>query len=201
MSNKIDFTLKLSIETAQRFDNIADSLRFTREQTLTYLLDLYDKVKPEKAGFPRKHPVETNIHTLVQPEVRTKFRQLSQEYGLNRDQMLTVLLDIYNQCPERKASQLTWSSGMGTTRTRKFNSTTDTETGSAAAAGKASDAMAEVDAALDTIRRAFRDMAHNDPEIVSLREQLAQSQAETRKAKEAYRQLFQTVTAQLRDLA
>lgn len=40
MTNKVDFSLKVSAETATRFDAVAGSLRFTREQTLTYLLDL-----------------------------------------------------------------------------------------------------------------------------------------------------------------
>ena len=200
MGNKVDFSLKVSSETAVRFDAVANGMRFTREQTLTYLLDLYDKVKPERAGFPRKRPAESHLHTHVRPEVRSKFYQLAREYGLNRDQMLSVLIDIHDQCPECAAGQLTWSSGMGAARAR--------ETGRAAicakaenAAGKAGDAMAQVDAALDTIRRAFRSMASEGGEIVSLREQLARSRAETEKAREMYRQTLQAVTVRLQDLA
>lgn len=204
MAKKVDFSLKLSIETAERFDSLADRMQFTRAQVLTYLLDLYDKVEPERAGFPRKRPAEFHFHTCVRPEVRTKFYRLAQEYDLNRDQMLSVLLDIHDQCPECKASQLTWSSGMGAARAKDVASEAE---GAAKAreavpaAGKAGDAMAEVDTALDTIRRAFRSMASDGAEIASLREQLARSRAETRKAEAAYRQTLQIITAQLRDLA
>lgn len=48
MAKKVDFSLKLSAETVERFDSLADRMQFTRAQTLTYLLDLYDKVEPER---------------------------------------------------------------------------------------------------------------------------------------------------------
>lgn len=195
MANKVEFSLKLSAETAARFEAVAGSLCFTRAQTLTYLLDLYDTVEPERAGFPRKRPIEAHIHTYVQPEVRSKFRRLTEEYGLNRDQMLSVLLDIYDQCPRCTASQLTWSSGMGAARVRKSDSTPTTE------AETDGEIMSEVDAALDTLRRAFRRMASGDTEIASLREQLAQSRAETQKAEAAYQRMLQAVTARLQDFA
>lgn len=70
-----------------------------------------------------------------------------------------------------------------------------------AAVEMAGDAMVEVNAALDAIRRAFRSMASDGAEVASLREQLARSRAETRKAEAAYRQTLQIITAQLRDLA
>lgn len=204
MAKKVDFSLKLSVETAERFDSLANRMQFTRAQTLTYLLDLYDKVEPERAGFPRKRPAEFHFHTCVRPEVRTKFRQLAQEYDLNRDQMLSVLLDIHDQCPGCAASQLTWSSGMGTARAKEAAPTVE---GTAKvkkpspAAGKAGDTMAEVDAALDTLRRAFRSMATDGAEVASLREQLARSRAETREVEAVYRRTLQAVTAQLRNLA
>jgi len=189
MTNKVDFSLKVSAETAARFDAVADSLRFTREQTLTYLLDLYNKVKPERAGFPRKRPVESHLHTRVQPDVKSKFYRLAREYGLNRDQMLSVLIDIHDQCPERAAGRLTWSSGMGAART------------GTTAAEDAGDAMAQVDAALDVIRRAFRGMDSGNGEIASLREQLARSRAEAREAEETYRRKLLAIAARLRELA
>lgn len=115
--------------------------------------------------------------------------------------MLSVLIDIHDQCPECAASQLTWSSGMGAARARETCHAGRAGTGITAAAEDAGGTMAQVDAALDTIRRAFRSMASDGAEIASLREQLARSRAETRKAEETYRRKLQAVTERLRDLA
>ena len=200
MADKVSVSLNMSVETAARFGAITDSLRFTNEQALIYLLDLHDKMKPEREGFPGKRPLESHLHTCVRPEIKSKFRQLAIEYGLNGDQMLSVLIDIHDQCPGCAASQLAWSAGMDAARTKRPGSAAITETKSAAATtGKSGDAIDRLEAALDMICDAFLSVASDGTETASLREQLAQSQAETRKAKAAYQRTLQAIATQLQD--
>lgn len=183
--NKISISINMSVETAARFNAITDAMRLTNEQALTYLLDLHDKVGPKLDSFPERRPLESHLHTCVRPEVKAKLRQLAQEYGLTVDQTISILIDIHDQRPERAASQAARGSGMD----------------AAEAGDTGRDPMAQMDAALDAIRRALQGMTSNDAEIASLREQLARSRAETQAAKEAYRRKLQAVTEQLRDLA
>lgn len=68
-------------------------------------------------------------------------------------------------------------------------------------ANAAGNAMAQLETALDMIRSAFLSLSSEGSEVASLREQLALSQAETRKAEETYRRKLQAIAAQLQDLA
>lgn len=210
--NKVDFSLKMSKETALRFNAITDAMNLTNEEALSYLLDLYDKVKPELNGLPGKCPLDSHLHTCVRPEIRAKFRQLAQEYGLSYDQMLSVLIEVHDRCPECMASQAAWDSGMaaagdaaGTEGSGDAmdgpEAGTAAESGTSAESGDSGDAMAKLEAALAMIHDAFLSMASGGDEVASLREQLARSQAEARKAKETYQRKLQAIAAQLQELA
>lgn len=184
-NNKVDLSLHMSKETALRFNAITGAMNLTNKQALSYLLDLYDKVGPKRDGFPEKRRTESHLHTCVQPEIKTKFRQLASEYNLSYDQLLTMLIDTHDQCPECADSL-----------TERQTDAMATEAGDAG-----NSPMARLKAALNMIHGAFLDMATGNEEVKALREQLAQSQAETRRAKETYQRKLQAIAAQLSDLA
>lgn len=184
--NKVDFSLSMSKETAARFSAVTNAMNLTNEQALSYLLDLHDEVKPNRDSFPEKRRTESHLHTCVQPEIRSKFRQLAREYGLSSDQLLTMLIDTHDERPGRESGQVERQASAESTK---------------AEGREAGDAMAELEAALDMVRNAFLRMASESEEVKALREQLAQSQAETRKAKEAYQQKLQAIAEQLQNLA
>ena len=193
--NKVDLSLNMSVETAARFVAITDAMNFTNEQALSYLLDLHDKVGPKRDGFPEKRRTQSHLHTCVQPEIRSKFRQLAREYDLSYDQLLTMLIDLHDERPERASGPAERPDGA------EDAGTGGTE-GVATMAGHAGgDAMAKLETALDMIRDAFLSAASESDEVNALREQLAQSQAETRKAKAAYQRKLRAVAAQLQELA
>lgn len=193
MSNKVEIKLNMSAETAARFSAITDSMNLTNEQALAYLLDLYDKVNPERDGFPEKRPLASRLHTRVRPEIKAKLRQLADEYGLSCDQMLSVLIDVHDQRPEHASDR--------TERQADAKDACGDKECTAKATEDGGDPMARLETALDMIRGAFLEMAAGNEEVKALREQLAQSQAETRKAKEAYQRKLQSIASQLNDLA
>lgn len=183
--SKVDLFLRMSKETADRFSAFTDTMHMTNEQAINYLLDLHDKVGPKQDGFPEKRRTSSNLHTCVRPEIKTKFNKLASEYALSCDQLLTILIDMYDKCPECETGQA-----------KRQADAEDTK----AEGGETGDAMAELEAALDMVRNAFLRMTSESEEVKTLREQLAQSQAETRKAKEAYQRKLQAIVARLQDL-
>lgn len=193
--SKVDLSFGISKEAAAHLSAITDTMNLTNEQAIEYLLELHDKVKPERNCSPKKCPFESHLHTCVRPEIKAKFRQLAREYGLSFGQLFSVLVDVYKQCPEYMASQTMWNSDMEAAKT---GNTTETE--NTAEAKGAGNAMAELETALDMIRSAFLRMSSESEEVKTLREQLAQSQAETRKAKEAYQRKLQAIMEQLQGL-
>lgn len=110
--------------------------------------------------------------------------------GLNFGQMFSVLVDVYDQCPECTANLSAWSSDVDAAKAEDVPEN-----------GDAGDTMAQLEAALDMIRSAFLSLSSEGSEDASLREQLARSQAETRKAEETYRRKLRAIAAQLQDLA
>lgn len=187
--NKVDLAFNMSKETAARFNAITEKLRFTNEEAIEYLLDLHDKVKPERNDIPEKCPLGTHLHTCVRPEIKTKFRQLAQEYGLSFSQMFSVLVDIYDQRPECVAGQAAWGSDVEAAGDEDATGTMD-----------ADGALSKLEDALEMIRDAFLSVASGGGEVASLREQLARSRAETQAAKETYQRKLQAIAAQLQEL-
>lgn len=194
-NNKVDFALNMSKETAARFSAVTDTMRLTNEQALSYLLDLHDKVGPKQDGFPEKRRTESHLHTCVRPEIKTKFRQLASEYGLSNDQLLTILIDMHDERPRCASGLAGWQAGVGAAKTEGGNC--DADMTRRANGG----AMAQLETALSMIRDAFQSMASESEEVKALREQLAQSQAETQKAKAEYQRKLQAIAAQLQNLA
>ena len=189
--NKVDFSLPMSKETITRFGEITDAMNLTNEQTIIYLLDLHDKVGPRRDGLPEKRPTESRLHTCVRPEIKAKFRQLAGEYGLNSDQLLRILIDMHDQCPGCASGPAEQQTG----------AEAPVAESAPVAKGPDRDPMSKLEAALAMIRDAFLSATSESEEVKTLREQLAKSQAETRKVKDAYQEMLQTITARLQDLA